>query len=173
MPSQINSSINRKIPHELIDLSNRVGGFIHYWGFKEVHGKIWLMLYVSEVPLDAAEIMNRLNISKALVSLSVSDLLKYEVIQEAGKSENSTQLYRANPDLMDVILKVLRSREKRMLSETQYAIEQVKKLSVQEKADWKIKDQRLTELSDFVDQGQQALQTLLSLSEQGLGSLKI
>lgn len=107
-------------------LADLVGDFIRYWGFKSIHGKIWVHLYVSSKPLDAAALIERLNISKALVSISMVDLLKYGVVRTAGKSDRDTQLYEANPEVRDVILTVLKSREKVMLENISQSYEALK-----------------------------------------------
>src|SRR5258708_3849854 len=75
--------IQLEYPHEIESLSNEIGKFIHHWGFKKIHGKIWTHLYLSETPLDAGTLMKRLDVSKALMSLSLRDLLKYKVIIRA------------------------------------------------------------------------------------------
>jgi DNA-binding transcriptional regulator GbsR (MarR family) len=113
--SQPNSRAE-SVPNELCDLASEIGNFIRYWGFKKIHGKIWTHLYLSKVPLDAGSLMRRLNVSKALMSLSLHDLMDYEVIIEAGKSDKGTQLFRANPDVVNVIVNVLKRRERKMLS---------------------------------------------------------
>ena len=90
-------------PSELDALAEQVGEFIQYWGFKKVHGRIWTHLWLSDHPLDAGDLGKRLQISKALVSMSIADLLEYDVIQEVGRGEQGTTLYRSNPDQTQVI----------------------------------------------------------------------
>ena len=100
----------------LEDLACEIGNFIRFWGFKRIHGKIWTHIYLSQVALDAGTLMKRLNVSKALMSLSLHDLLEYDVIRVAGKSEKGTQVFVANPDIGNVIINVLKKREKSLLS---------------------------------------------------------
>src|SRR5262245_52829687 len=102
---------------ELAELAEQIGHFIQYWGFKKVHGRIWTHLYLSTHPLDALELRTRLKISKALVSLTVKDLIEFGVIRECGKSERGTILYEANPHLHAAIFNVLRGREKKMMAQ--------------------------------------------------------
>ena len=92
-----------KISPELEDLAHQIGEFMEYWGFKKVHGQIWCHLFLSSTPLDASELMSRLGISKALVSISLKELLKYEVIRESGKSDRGTRCYQATEDVMTPI----------------------------------------------------------------------
>lgn len=100
---------------ELDELAEKVGEFIQYWGFKKIHGKLWCYLFLSKTPLDAQYFIDRLGISKALVSQSLTELKDYQVILEAGKSERKTLIYIANPNITDVIFGVLRAREKKLL----------------------------------------------------------
>lgn len=104
------------VPPELEDLANEIGDFICFWGFKKIHGRIWTHLFLSSEALDAGQLMSRLRVSKALISLSLNDLLRYEVIIESQKSSRGTQTYLANPNVLDVILNVLRRRERKMLA---------------------------------------------------------
>ena len=161
-----------KVPVELQDLAIQVGRMIHYWGFKEVHGRIWTHLFLAKSPLDAAEIMKRLSISKALVSISLADLLKYEVILEAGKSAQGTLLYRASPEVGTVILRVLRQREQKMLAQTMAAFEQVRKLAPEVKAEWDLGPKNLKELGDLIQFAEGGLDDLLSLGELNMAEFR-
>lgn len=96
-------------------LAEEIGQFIQYWGFKSIHGKIWTHIYLAPEPVDAAEIMARLKISKSLVSITIADLLQYNVITQSGKSVRDTCVYVANPNVKDVIIEVLKQRELKMM----------------------------------------------------------
>lgn len=146
---------------ELEYLAGLVGDFIEYWGFKKVHGQIWLHLYLSESPLDAADLMRKLSISKALVSISVNSLLAYNVIQEEGLSANGTRLYSANPDLQSVITCVLRQREKVMMGKIQAAFNQLKQAPKEQMIEGKIEMRRMKDLDRFIKNGEKGLNTLM------------
>lgn len=149
---------------ELQDLAEQVGEFIEYWGFKRVHGRLWTHLYLSEHPMDAAEFIQRLGISKALVSMTLSDLLEYEVIQPAGKSERGTELFTANPDTTQVILNVLRHREKRMLSRIEGAYRLFKSLPARDKKALDISSERQESLGILIDSAQSAINGIVNLT---------
>src|SRR4051812_25087650 len=106
----------RNVLPELEDLAEQIGEFIEYWGYKKVHGRIWTHLILSETPLDATALIRRLGISKALASMSLADLISPGVIYEAGRGKRGTILYAPNLNLTQVILNVLRQRERRMLA---------------------------------------------------------
>ena len=106
----------RKPSPELDDVVSQIGDFIEYWGFKNVHGRIWAHLFLAGCGLDSTELIQRLGISKALVSMSISEMMEYDVIRSGGKSDRGTILYNCNPDLPTVIANVLRKRERRLLA---------------------------------------------------------
>jgi DNA-binding transcriptional regulator GbsR (MarR family) len=112
-------AVPKKVSPEFEELADNIGTFIEYWGFKRIHGKIWAHLFLSPEPLDAGELRTRLKVSKALISMSLSDLLKYDVVRELGKGPKNTLVYSANPDYARVIANVLRARERRILSRVQ------------------------------------------------------
>jgi len=138
------------VPPELDDLAEQVGEFIEYWGFKRVHGRIWTHLFLSEKPLDAGDLVKRLRISKALVSMSIADLLEYEVVLPSGRGPEGTQLYQANTNLSAVIFNVLRQRERKMINRvsTSFAALQARDSSSLEESG--VDTVRLKELGDLV-----------------------
>jgi DNA-binding transcriptional regulator GbsR (MarR family) len=148
---------------ELEYLAELVGEFIEYWGFKKIHGKIWLNLYLSDAPLDAAALIAKLNVSKALISISIKDLLDFEVIIEHGLSSEGTRIYTANPDLHTVISRVLRQREKVMMGKIQAAFSQLKNISKEEISINKIEFSRVKELDRFIKNGEKGLNTLMAI----------
>jgi DNA-binding transcriptional regulator GbsR (MarR family) len=144
-------------------LGELVGEFIEYWGFKKIHGRIWLNLYLSEVPLDASALMAKLSVSKALISISIKDLLEYRVIEEKGLGTEGTRLYAANPDLHSVISHVLRQREKILMGKIQAAFGQLKNMPKDEILSHKIEFSRLKELDRFIKNGEKGLNTIMAI----------
>lgn len=146
-------------------LAEQVGLFMKYWGFKEIHGRIWSHLYVSKEPLDANALICKIGVSKALISLSLKDLLQYSVVEEKGKSPSGTLLYAANPDVTSVILNVLRCREKKMLGLAEAAQKMVSELSDREKELYKIDPDRLKSLGQMIQEARSTLESILDLAE--------
>ncbi len=157
---------------ELQELSEQIGEFIHYWGFKRVHGRIWTQLFLAEKPLDSADLVRTMKISKALVSISVRELLEYEVITEAGKSDKGTNLYSVNPDILQVILNVLRGREKRLLSRIDGAYEALDRLPTADKIANDISPDRLGKLKQLVGDASLALEGLIGLRSVDFADFK-
>ncbi|MGE0632425.1 MAG: GbsR/MarR family transcriptional regulator [Pseudobdellovibrionaceae bacterium] len=152
-----------KVPPELEDLAENIGEFIEYWGFKRIHGRIWTHLFLANKPLDAGELIQRLKVSKALVSMSLSELIGYEVVLEAGKSERGTLLYRANDKVIDVILSVLRRREKRMMGRISTACRSARGIAAEDIAAMRMDERKLDFLATMVSEAEKNLDTIISL----------
>lgn len=157
-----------KMP-EMEDLAEQIGEFIHYWGFKRVHGRIWTHLYLAKQPLDAADLVRQMKISKALVSISLRELLEYEVIEEVGKSPKGTHLYRTNPDILKVILSVLRQREKRIIARIQAAQSSLERTSASDRAANVMSDESLKMLGELISKASIGLESFIAFKSVDFG----
>lgn len=104
---------------EVRHLSEAIGDFIQYWGFRRIHGQIWGQVFMSKRPLSGSDLTARLKVSKALVSPALQQLLDYELIFEVESTDSRKKLYEANPDFMSVIRKVIKTREVPMMQKVQ------------------------------------------------------
>ena len=165
MRAKTNFSVQH--PPELEELAAQVGEFIQYWGFKKVHGRIWTHLFLSDHPLDAGDLGKRLKISKALVSMSIADLMEYDVIEEVGKGDQGTTLYRANPDQTKVIFNVLRRRERRLLASVHGAWQQLARVPSSGGAPAGIDAKEVSRLGAWITSAQALLDAMISLDSAG------
>lgn len=154
-------SIRAEVSPELEEVAAQIGVFIEYFGFKNVHGKIWAHLYVAASPLDAGDLIETLGVSKALISMSLSDLMDYDVIQIAGKSERGTITYKANPNVVTVVMGVLRKRERKLLSRIAGAT----KVLESRRTLPGLNPERLKSLHEMVLTAEESLDTILQLGE--------
>jgi len=105
------SSPKADVPKEVSHLADLVGQFIQYWGFKKIHGEIWAHIWLAQNPIDATTLVKRLDVSKALVSLAIKDLLQYDVIHTSAEGDRRKILLLPNKDVQTVITNVLKKRE--------------------------------------------------------------
>lgn len=155
------SKLPSPVTPEFEEVATQVGEFIEYFGFKKVHGRIWTHLFLSTVSLDATDLVERLKISKALVSTSISDLLSYEVIEVAGKGARGTTAYRASPHLTQAITKILRIRERRMLARVSSAVRLLKTVEPAPT----VSSERIDVLSSMVSSAEDILDSILVLGQ--------
>lgn len=130
-------------------LAEQIGSFIEYWGFKQVHGKIWTLIFLSPEPVDANFLKDTLKISKALTSMSLKDLLHYNVVREVEKDKPGTQKYCVNPNITQVILDILNNRELSMLQDIEASCVQLGKVIAKDE-DNLISKKRMEKLTTMV-----------------------
>lgn len=164
-----NDHKNNKV-FELNELTEMIGEFIQYWGFKKIHGKIWCLLFLSKTPLDANDFMEHFGISKALVSQSLSELKEYNVILELGKGDRKTLLYQANPHLTEVIFGVLRSREKKLLCQIYASFRLLDDLPNETKNAANIDQDNLKRLGSMIRFAEKFLAGVLAFEKLDFGS---
>lgn len=148
---------------ELETLAEHVGHFIEYWGFKKIHGRIWTFLYVSKEPMDATELRMRLKVSKALISMSLSDLVEYEVIEDLGKGPRGTTVFRANPNVSQVIIGVLRKRERKMIGQVVTAQRLMQSIPAAEQEGVGIDSKRIETLGEMIETARAGLEFLIQM----------
>lgn len=146
-------------------LENLVGEFMNYWGFKNIHGRIWLHLYTSTRSLDTAELMERLSVSKGLMSLAIRELLDYQVIRPAATGPHGTVYYEANPDLQAVITNVLKQREKIMLQQVHKASKNILATSAEKLEEQGVDKNRVKAVLALTESAQSVLKGFLALEQ--------
>lgn len=163
--------VSKKLPKELFELEATVGQFMQYWGFKNIHGRIWTHLFLSQNPLETSELMERLHVSKGLMSLAIRDLLEYEVILSDSIGRHGTVFYKANPDILKVISNVLKARETKMLAQAREASEGLKKISSEKMESFGLSSERVKNVLELTGSAQLILQAFLLQDHEGPYSL--
>lgn len=146
---------------KMIELENLVADFMLYWGFKRIHGRIWIHLYTSTKPLDTLELMKKLKVSKGLMSLAIRELMKYNVIMTKDIGRHGTVYFEANPHLLKVITDVLRKREAIMMKDTKSCLKQILTLDKEEFESQNIDLKRLKNVYELTESAESTLQLLL------------
>lgn len=153
-------------PVQLNLLAEQIGNFIEYWGFKKIHGMIWTHLYLSPVPLSAQELIGRLKVSKALISLSMKDLLHYELVTQTEDSlQKKNKFYTINPEIFNAIRGVLEARELHMMSRIEGEFQALASLSKDQNSLTLIEPERLESLGQMIGGAGGALRDLIALAE--------
>lgn len=145
---------------ELCSLAQEIGNFIQYWGFKKIHGQIWTLVFLSDKPLNSTYITKKLSVSKALVSLAIKDLLKYEVI-EVVERKSKEIYFSSNPDILKVVTNVLKNRETVMLEKIKKHHEDLKAFKGTHRLEFKSHPDRVEELGVMIESAQITLREMI------------
>lgn len=149
----------KKTDKDLQKLCLSIGSFIHYWGFRRIHGAIWAQLYLSKTPMNCTDLTQKLNFSKALISPALEELCRYQLIEEVPSTNQKNKYYQAKENLSDVIQHVLKTREKKMLQQIEQDFNNFKK---NKKAIQSYDQKRLKSIQDMVFAAQLMLDIMLS-----------
>ncbi|MFZ3228828.1 MAG: hypothetical protein WA160_01390 [Pseudobdellovibrio sp.] len=153
--------MKNSVPNEFQNLSNQIGLFIEYWGFKKIHGQIWTHIWLSETPISATILVKRLGVSKALVSLALKDLIHYDVIKISGQGDRRKILLVANEDIQNVIANVLKMRESKMLQTVLKLNGNVKHMTADQKAVIGLDDVKLEQMKVLIQVAQMSLAAVI------------
>ena len=159
------------ITPELVELAEQLGDFMEYWGYKKIHGQIWCHIYLAAAPLDAGDIIDKLGVSKALVSITLKELMQYGVIEEAGKSAKGRRAYKAHSDISKPIFETLRRREQLMISRIIAAYRNLARVPAEELKQAGIQKAKLAALGRIIKLVDLSLQALVRHRWNGLYEL--
>jgi len=92
--------------------SDAIGRLIEFWGFKRPMGRIWTVLYLSEKPLTAHDLRERLHMSAGAVSMAIKELSHWGVVKKVWIQGERRDHYVAESNLWKMISRVFQERER-------------------------------------------------------------
>jgi HTH-type transcriptional regulator, glycine betaine synthesis regulator len=98
-------------------VADAVGSLMELWGFRRQLGRIWAVLFLSDRPLAAPDLCDRLRISTGLLSMSLAELRRWGVVRSIEVPGDRKEHFEAETNVWRLIARVLREREKRAVEE--------------------------------------------------------
>jgi DNA-binding transcriptional regulator GbsR (MarR family) len=98
-------------------VADAVGALMELWGFRRQLGRIWAVLFLSERPLAAPDLCERLGISTGLLSMSLQELRRWGVVRGVAVPGDRKEHYQAETNVWRMVRRVLAEREKRAVEE--------------------------------------------------------
>ena len=92
-------------------LSDAVGRLMEFWGFKRHMGRIWTVLYLSDEPLGAIELRDKLQLSAGSVSMALNDMLRWGVVKKIWVHGQRRDHFVAESNIWKMVSSVFRERE--------------------------------------------------------------
>lgn len=115
------SGDDARLDAQILAVCDAVGAFIEYWGFRAIHGRIWVLLAMHREPLAQSEIAAFFGVSRSFVSTAIAELCAYRLVKATSEHRNAP--YVANSDVWSTITDVLRSREWMLLESARLSFE--------------------------------------------------
>jgi len=94
-------------------VADAVGALMELWGFRRQLGRIWAVLFLSDRPLAAPDLCERLRISTGLLSMSLAELRRWGVVRSVEIRGDRKEHFEAETNVWKLVSRVLREREKR------------------------------------------------------------
>jgi DNA-binding transcriptional regulator GbsR (MarR family) len=164
--------LSRTTLKQFRELSNSIGDFIRYWGFRRIHGAIWTQLYLSEYPRSGTDLVESLDVSKALISSALAELEEWKLIFQIPTDNAKTKHYAAEKDVIKVIRYVIENRELKIIEKIQSEFERFEKVvGSNEGIDIK-KMKDVKEMILFAQVGLQMVQQLNDIKDVNWGEVK-
>lgn len=105
-------------------MSDAVGRLIEFWGFKRNMGRIWTVLFLSDDPLTAKDLQERLQLSSGAVSMTVGELARWGVVKKVWVQGDRRDFFVAEGNFWKMISRVLAERERVEILEAIDAMEE-------------------------------------------------
>jgi DNA-binding transcriptional regulator GbsR (MarR family) len=162
-------------------VADAVGTLMELWGFRRQLGRIWAVLFLSERPLAAPELCERLRISTGLLSMSLSELRRWGVVRSVEIPGDRKEHFEAETNVWRLVARVLREREKRAVEDAlgvfERALAEVRAaladVDPAVKASARFKARRLEQLADLCRAALNVLKVLVDSARADAGPLKL
>jgi len=106
-------------------VAEQVGALMELWGFRRQLGRVWSALFLSDRPLAAPELCNRLEISTGLLSMTLSELRSWGVVRGVVVPGDRKEHYEAETNVWKLVAHVLRERERKAIECALHVFERV------------------------------------------------
>jgi DNA-binding transcriptional regulator GbsR (MarR family) len=148
--------------------ADAVGALMELWGFRRQLGRIWTVLFLSERPLAAPELCERLQISTGLLSMSLAELRRWGVVRSVAIAGDRKEHFEAETHVWRLVRRVLAERERKAVEAALASVEAAIG-DLREAIAGSAGDPRLRSMARF---RMERLEQLASLCRVGLSILK-
>lgn len=148
-------------------VSDSIGRLIEFWGFKRNMGRLWTILYLSERPLSAPEIQDKLQLSSGAVSMTLNELMRWGVVKKVWIQGERRDHYTAEGNFWKMISRVFNERERVEVLDAIDIMEdairflQDRARNPDDRGRAKFQEERIRALLDLARLGKQLLDTLI------------
>jgi HTH-type transcriptional regulator, glycine betaine synthesis regulator len=117
----MNTTVSRPTSHALqraeLGVADAVGALMELWGFRRQLGRVWTVLFLSDRPLAAPDLCDRLHISTGLLSMSLAELRQWGVVRSVPVTGDRKEHFEAETNIWKLVARVLRERERRAVED--------------------------------------------------------
>lgn len=99
------------------------GSMAGSWGINPAMGRIHGLLYILGRPMNAEEVMDALQLSRAAVSMNLRDLINWGVVRRVHRKGDRKEYFESETDVWEMFTTIIRERKRREVDPTLQALE--------------------------------------------------
>ncbi|MBI1267204.1 MAG: transcriptional regulator [Cryomorphaceae bacterium] len=152
---------------------NSWGSLGSSWGVSRTMAQVHALLLITQEPISAEDVMEKLNISRGNANMSLRALIDWGLIDKKVKLGERREYFLAEKDLWKVAMRIAKERRKRELEPIMSALAQVKEINPEsgdKKEIVQFKGQ-MEEIEDFAGRVDGLLNKLATADENWFTSL--
>lgn len=139
------------------------------WGINRTMAQIHALLFVSEAPLCANDIMEELQISRGNVSMALRELIAWGIVQRVHIKGERREFYSTEKDVWQMFRIIARERKKREVDPTIGVLrDSVAELEEMLDTEARYEREQLRSLLDFFETGLDVYNELEKLNPQSI-----
>lgn len=119
------------------------------WGINRTVGQIYALLFLSEEPLNADQIVEALGVSRSNVSMSLKELQSWNLVRLRHRPEDRRDYYATPEDMWEIVRILVAERKKREIDPTLTKLRELE-IAAPEGADTYAL-RRMSELRDLIE----------------------
>ena len=158
-------ALDPAVEAQVLRVADAVGGLMEAWGFKRNMGRLWVVLYLEDRPLSAAEIGERLSLSSGAVSMLVNEMEEWGALKKAWVPGERREYFEPETSIWKMVSRVFRERELVWIQTAHEAFEAAKQGLAEggggEDARGKLIEERIAGLTELARVGAQLMQSIL------------
>ena len=120
------------------------------WGVNRSVSQIHALLYLSERPLTADEIAERLGLARSNVSTSIKELVAWNLIRRVPIRGDRREHFEAETDLWEIVTRIVAGRKEREIDPAVAALQTCVSAAENDPAIHPVARKRLNEMLEFV-----------------------
>lgn len=133
-----------------------------HWGINRTVGQVYALLYLSETPLCADDIVAALGVSRSNVSMSLKELQAWRLVKLQHLSGDRRDFFSTPEDVWEIARTLIEERRKRELDPTLTVLRDL--MMRQDEDSESHRDKRVREMHDLLEQSVRWSDDLLKLN---------
>ncbi len=120
------------------------------WGVNRSVAQIHALLYVTDSPLTAEDIAEKLNLARSNVSNSIKELLSWQLIHRVPVKGDRRDHFAAETDIWEIVRRIARGRKNREIDPAEEVLKSCVQMAADDQSVDPVALQRIQQMLEFI-----------------------